>query len=79
MFVNEIQLPSEPPNALIESKQEILCQLGHDLTGIDKWHLSAVYAYCLYLYADSDHPTWDYCLGASQYEITNKVQILLYS
>ena len=77
MFPSDLHLPSEPPNAVIESNEEILRRLGHDLTGIDE--LSAIDVYRLFLHADSDHPTWGYCLEAARNEITNEIQILFHS
>jgi len=79
MFASALYLPSEPPNAMVESNEEILRRLGHDLTGIDNGELSAIDAYRLYLHADSDHPTWGYCLEAARDKDTNEVQVLFRS
>ena len=76
MFLCDCHLPSEPPNAVVESNEEILRRLGHDLTGIDREELSAIDAYRLFLHADSNYPTWGYCLEAARNEVTNEVQIL---
>jgi len=79
MFVCDCHLPSEPPNAVVESNEEILRRLGHDLAGIDREELSAIDAYRLFLHADSNYPTWGYCLEAARNEVTNEVQILFCS
>lgn len=79
MAASILHLPSEPPNALVESNEEILRRLAHDLTGIDNGELSAIDAYRLYLHADSDHPTWGYCLEAARDKDTNEVQVLFRS
>ena len=81
MFTADVHvfLPSEPPNARVESNEEILRRLGHDLTGIDNGDLSAIDAYRLYLHADSDHPTWGYCLEAAHDIDTEEIQVLFRS
>ena len=79
MNVGDVYLPTEPPNAVIESNAEILRRLGHDLTGIDNGELSAIDAYRLYLHADSDHPTWGYCLEVARERDTNDIQVLFRS
>lgn len=78
MFASDLHLPlpSEPPNAVVESNEEILRRLGHDLTGIDNGELSAIDAYRLFLHADSNHPTWGYCLEAARNRVTNEIQVL---
>ena len=79
MLVSDLQLPSEPPNAEVETNEEILRRLGHDLTAIDNGELTAVDAYRLYLHADSASPTWGYWLEAARDIDTNEVQVLFRS
>ena len=76
MFSHDLQLPPEPQNVKMNSNEEILRRLGHDLTGIDREELSSTDTYRVYRHIGGNRQSWGYCLEAARVEDSEETLIL---
>ena len=76
MFVDDLRLPSVPPNDVRETNPETLRWLGYDLAAIDSQKLTAVDGYHLYLPVDGERSSWGYGLEAARVNTTNEILVL---
>jgi len=79
MVAGDMQLPSEPRNAVVETNRETLFRLGRELALIGREELTAVDAYRLYLPAACNQSMWGYCVEAARVVDTNEILVFFRS